>query len=49
MSTVTELVHNAMHSSGEGFIGVSAIFVYFVIIVTVAFKRIKQLKAADHH
>ena len=49
MSTISELVTNAMHCTGEGMIGVTVIFVYFAAIIFVAMKRIKQLKAADHH
>ena len=42
---LSELFHNAMHSTTAGFIGVSLIFVYFVVIVSTACYRIKQ---GDH-
>lgn len=45
MYKLIELVNNAMHSSPQGFVGVSLIGIYFVIIVGVAFYRIKK---ADH-
>ena len=32
-----ELVSNAMHSTPQGFVGVSLIFVYFCVIVATAF------------
>lgn len=37
-----ELVSNAMHSTPQGFVGVSLIFVYFCVIVATAFYRIKK-------
>ena len=40
-----ELVSNAMHSTPQGFVGVSLIFVYFCVIVATAFYRIKK---GDH-
>ena len=42
---IMELVCNAMQSTPQGFLGVSLIGVYFVVIVTVAVYRIKQ---GDH-
>ncbi|MDD6088148.1 MAG: hypothetical protein PUB69_02375 [Desulfovibrionaceae bacterium] len=43
----SELVSNAMESSGQGMIGVSLIAVYFVLIVATAFIRI--VKSDGHH
>ncbi|SHN69552.1 hypothetical protein [Desulfovibrio litoralis] len=45
MYTLNELISNAMHSTTQGFVGVGLIFVYFCVIVGVAFYRIKK---ADH-
>lgn len=42
---VAELFENMMHSTPQGFVGVSLIFIYFVIIVSTAFYRIKK---GDH-
>ena len=40
-----ELLQNAMHSTAAGFVGVSMIFIYFVLIVSTACYRIKK---GDH-
>jgi hypothetical protein len=45
---ISELIHNMGHSSAQAFYGVPAIYIYLVIIVAVAFYRIKQFKN-DHH
>ena len=42
---MNELLQNAMHSTPAGFVGVTLIFAYFVLIVCTAFYRIKQ---GDH-
>ena len=42
---IMELIHNALHSTPQGFLGVSLIGVYFVVIVATAVYRIKQ---GDH-
>ena len=42
---IMELVYNALHSTPQGFLGVSLIGVYFVTIVVTAAYRIKQ---GDH-
>ena len=49
MSMVSELVTNMGHSTEQGFIGVTAIYVYMAIIVTTAFIRIRQFLKEDHH
>ncbi len=41
MATISELVTNAMHSTPQGFLGVSLIFVYLAGIVGTALYRIK--------
>jgi hypothetical protein len=42
---IMELVTNAMHSTPQGFLGVTLIGVYFVVIVCTAIYRIRQ---GDH-
>jgi hypothetical protein len=49
MSVVSELVTNMGHSTEQGFFGVTAIYVYMVIIVAAAFYRIRQFCKEDHH
>lgn len=49
MSMVSELVTNMGHSTDQGFFGVTAIYVYMVIIVVAAFVRIRQSLKHDHH
>ena len=41
----SHLIESAMHSTPQGFVGVSLIFVYFCVIVATAFYRIKK---GDH-
>ncbi len=40
-----DLIVNALHSSFAAYVGVGAIFVYFVVIIATALYRIKK---ADH-
>lgn len=42
---ISELIQNAMHSSPQGFVGVSLIGIYFCVIVVTAFYRIRK---GDH-
>lgn len=42
MSVIIELATNALHSSPQGFFGVSLIFVYMAVIVGLSLYRIKQ-------
>ena len=49
MSMVSELVTNMGHSTDQGFFGVTAIYIYMAIIVTMAFIRIRQFLKEDHH
>lgn len=42
---IMELIENALHASPQGFLGVSLIGIYFVVIVATAVYRIKQ---GDH-
>ncbi len=44
-----ELIASAAHSTAQGFVGVSLIAVYFVLIVATALYRIKQGAHMDHH
>ncbi|GFM37111.1 hypothetical protein [Desulfovibrio psychrotolerans] len=46
---LAELFDNMMHSTPQGFVGVSLIFIYFVFIVSAAFYRIKKGEHLDHH
>lgn len=48
MSMVSELVTNMGHSTEQGFFGVTAIYIYMAIIVTVAFIRIRQFLKEGH-
>ena len=41
MSVVGELISNAYHSTAQGYLGVSLIFIYMAVIVGVALYRIK--------
>ena len=49
MSMVSELVTKMGHSTDQGFFGVTAIYIYMAIIVTMAFIRIRQFLKEDHH
>ncbi len=40
-----ELFSNMLHSTPQGYLGVSLIFIYFVVIVATALYRIKN---SDH-
>lgn len=42
MSVVLELANNALHSTPQGYLGVSLIFIYMAVIVGTALYRIKQ-------
>lgn len=48
MSVVSELITNMGHSTEQGFFGVSAIYIYMVIILAAAFYRIRKM-AREHH
>ncbi len=43
-----ELVHNAMQSTPQGFLGVSLIGIYFVVIVATAIHRIRKGEHMHH-
>ncbi len=47
MSIIFELANNMLHSTPQGYLGVSLIFGYMVLIVAIALVRIKQ--NAAHH
>lgn len=49
MSIVSELVTNMGHSTEQGFFGVTAIYIYMVIIVTAALIKVRQNIKSDHH
>ncbi len=42
---ITELISNAMHSTPQGFVGVSIIFIYFAVMMAAIVYRIKK---GDH-
>jgi hypothetical protein len=44
-----ELLKDMAHSTTQGTVGVSLIFIYLAWIIIVAFIRIKQGKAEGHH
>lgn len=46
MGYIGELISNAMHSTPQGFLGVSLIGIYFCVIVGTALYRIKN---SGHH
>lgn len=46
---IQELITNAMHSTTQGFIGVSLIAAYFCLIVAVSFYRIRKGDHMGHH
>ena len=45
---IMELVNNALHSTPQGFLGVSLIGVYFVVIVATAVYRIRKAEHMHH-
>ncbi len=48
MGIIGELIHNMLHSTVAGAIGVSAIFLYFLVIVVASIYRIKEGQN-EHH
>ena len=46
---VSELVVTALHSTPQGYVGVSLIFIYFAVIVGAAAMRIKRGDHISHH
>lgn len=44
-----ELLKDMAHSTAQGTVGVSLIFIYLAWIITVAFIRIQQGKKEGHH
>lgn len=46
---IGELIQGMMHSSTQGIIGVSLIFIYLAWIVSIAMIRIKEARQEDHH
>ena len=49
MSIIHQLIDNALHSTPQGYLGVSLIFIYMAIIVGTAVYRIYQNVKHDHH
>jgi hypothetical protein len=48
-SMFAELLKDMAHSTPQGTVGVSLIFIYLAWIITVAFIRIQQGKKEGHH
>ena len=48
-SWVSELVGSMMHATPQGFVGVSLIFIYFVIMMAAVALRIKRGDHVAHH
>ncbi len=46
---IGELIKDMAHSTTQGTVGVSLIFIYLAWIITVAFIRINQGKKEGHH
>mgnify|MGYP001809788028 FL=1 len=46
---IGELIKDMAHSTTQGTVGVSLIFIYLAWIITVAFIRIQQGKKEGHH
>lgn len=46
---LAELWADMMHSTPQGMVGVSLIAIYFAIIVSTAFYRIKKGDHLEHH
>ncbi|MCH5277331.1 MAG: hypothetical protein J1E80_05800 [Desulfovibrionaceae bacterium] len=42
------LISNAMHSSAQGFVGVTLIFVYFAVMMAAIVYRIKKADHMEH-
>ncbi|MBG0778095.1 MAG: hypothetical protein H0S85_16850 [Desulfovibrionaceae bacterium] len=49
MDMISELVHNMGHSTDQGFVGVSMIFIYFAVIFGYAVYRIRKGDHLGHH
>ncbi len=45
---MSQLIHNAMQSTPQGFVGVGLIFFYFVVMVAAIIYRIKKGEHLDH-
>jgi hypothetical protein len=46
---IAELIHNALQSTPQGYVGVSAIWIYMGVIIVVALYRIKKGDHLEHH
>ena len=50
MEVLSTLIHNMLHSSAAGTVGVMGILTYFAVIVVAAVYRIHEgMKEAGHH
>lgn len=48
-SWISELVTEMMHSTPQGFVGVSLIFIYFAIMMAAVAMRIRRGDHVAHH
>jgi len=49
MEILVELLENALHSTPQGFVGVSGIWIYMAVIVVTAIYRIRKGDHLGHH
>ncbi|MCF8105444.1 MAG: hypothetical protein K9K64_08180 [Desulfohalobiaceae bacterium] len=49
METLTDLISGMSHSTIQGFVGVTGIVVFLVVVVLTATCRIKELMDQDEH
>jgi hypothetical protein len=49
MYTIWELINNAAHSSIQGLIGVTGIFLLFILLVGFSAYRVKEFLDEEHH
>ncbi len=45
---MSELIHNAMQSSAQGFVGVGVIVIYFIVMICAIAYRIKKGEHLHH-
>jgi len=45
---ISDLISNAMHSTPQGFVGVSLIFIYFAIMMAAIIYRIRKGEHMEH-
>jgi len=45
---ISDLISNAMHSTPQGFVGVSLIFIYFAVMMAAIIYRIRKGEHMEH-